>query len=129
MFWFDEFKEELRRNNIRFHGNIEFLEFIVRSDKGYPIRFFIDTEGDFFEFSAYATIGVSNTSIDNYEIMNKYNNIFRMFKFSFTEPGNIRLEVDIPNRFYKSDDYTFFLIRETIKIVDEIGPKFIHYRL
>lgn len=129
MLWFDEFKEELRRHNISFRGNIEFLEFIVRSDKGYPIRFFIDTEGDFFEFSAYATIGVSNTSIENYEIMNKYNNTYRMFKFSFTDPGNIRLEVDIPNRFYKSVEYTFFLINETINIVDEIGEKFKYYRL
>lgn len=129
MFWFDQFKEILRENNIHYNDGVEFIEFYVMTQKKFPIRFFIDTDGSFFEFSAYATIGVYNKSLENFIILNKLNNTYKMFKFSFTKDGNIRIEVDIPNKFYKDIDYTFYLINETNRIVDEIGYSFTHYNL
>lgn len=129
MIWFEQFKDKLKTLGLNFTDGIEFIEFRVKTPKGYLIRFFIDTEGDFFELSAYASIGVSNIRIENYEILNKYNNNYKMFKFSFTEPGNVRIEVDIPLKFYRDSEYTLDLIYTIIKIVDDIADKFAYYMI
>ncbi len=127
MRWFDDFKANLKMKGFKFNDCIEFIEFRAKTAKGYPVRFFLDTEGDFFEFSAYASIGVDKYRFENYEILNKYNNVYKMFKFSFTEPGNIRIEVDFPQRFYHDSEYTMDLIYTVADLVDNIGNTFKYY--
>lgn len=104
---------------------IDFFQFYVRTDANNIVKYFIDSEGSYFEFSIYIPLNVNPNSIDNYKLLNKLNNEYKMFKFSFLgDAEKLRLEFDIQHRVFNSVDYVIQLIKVSFDIIDEIILRF-----
>lgn len=103
----------------------DFFQFYIRTNANNIVKYFIDSEGSFFEFSIYVPIDVNSNLIDNYKLLNELNNEYKMFKISFL--GNaekLRLEFDISHKVFNSVDYVIELIKVSFNIIDDIILKF-----